>query len=153
MKRLRERTVVGRPVEEAEAGVIAFFDRLRAPDGSIRMRLRVPVGTRAPFGFAVDRAVRVEIAPARDEQNLNDVLAISWSPEGTAMLPHFEGTLVVWGDEDPHSCSIEVDGRYAPPLGVAGQVFDEAIGHQIAQSTARELLYDIKRSIEAARAG
>ena len=65
------------------------------------------------------------------------------------MFPRFEGTLVVWGEDDASSSFIELRGEYTPPLGAAGQVFDEAIGYRIAQTTAQQFLGDIKREIEA----
>ncbi len=149
MKRLRERAAIERPVEETEQRIITFFETRRQHDGASRMRLHVPMGKAASLGFSLDREVRVEIERTRDAGNLNDITKIAWHPEGTAMLPQFEGALIVWGDDDPGRCFLEIDGYYVPPLGAAGQVFDEAIGHQIAQSTARELLQDIKRWIEA----
>jgi len=101
------------------------------------------------FGLAIDREVRVEAWRARDDQNLNDIIRINWAPEGSVALPKFQGTLVAWGDGAPRSSYIELDGLYDPPLGVAGQVFDAAIGHKIAESTAREFLEDLKRAIES----
>ena len=148
MKRLRERAVVACPVDAAEDRVAAFFDAYRGTDGTARMRLRVPMGKRAPFAYSLDRLVRVEARRKRDDENLNDLIEVAWRPEGTAMLPQFEGALIVIGDDDPGVSIIELDGKYLPPLGAAGQVFDEAIGHHIAQSTAREFLRDIKSFIE-----
>lgn len=64
------------------------------------------------------------------------------------MSPKFEGTLVVWGEGERNRSYIELDGAYRPPLGTAGQILDEAIGHRIAESTAREFLKDLKRAVE-----
>ena len=138
MRKLREQTVVECPVEDAEARLRVFWYARRALDGRVRMRLHV-----------LDREVRVEAQEGRDEQQLNDVTHVSWQPEGRTILPHFEGTLVVWGEDDPTRSFIELDGCYHSPLGAAGLVFDEAIGHQIAQATAREFLRDLKTGIEA----
>ncbi len=149
MKRLRERAVIACPVEEAEPEIAAFFDGLRRPDGVTRMRLRVPMGRSAPFGFSLDREVRVEIERARDDENLNDLTRIAWQPEGHAALPRFDGTLTLWATDEPAQCWIELDGHYVPPLGVAGQIFDDAIGNQIAHATAREFLHDLKRWVES----
>ena len=89
-----------------------------------RMRLRVPMdGT-----VALEREVRIEAREARDDENLNNLMRIAWQPEGTVMFPRFEGTLVAWGEDDPAQSFIELRGHYTPPLGAAGQVFDELIG-------------------------
>jgi hypothetical protein len=150
MKQLRESAVVACPADLAQDRIIAFFESRRSTDGTTRMRLRVPMGRATPFAFSLDRLVRVEAQRKRDDENLNDVIAVAWRPEGTAMLPQFEGVLIVSEDDDPGAAILELDGKYLPPLGAAGQVFDEAIGHQIAQSTAREFLRDIKSFIERA---
>jgi hypothetical protein len=146
MKELRERIVVGCPYEKAEAKLLAFFSALENGDGVTRMRLRVILdGT----SLALEREVRVVARAMRDEANLNKVVEIAWEPEGTVMFPRFEGTLSVWSEDDPARSFIELRGQYTPPLGAAGQVFDDAIGFKIAQSTAQQFLNDVKASVEA----
>ena len=146
MKELREEIGVDCSVEWAESGLRAFFEARQEADGATRMRLRVMLDGSS---LALEREVRVTARSDRDDDNLNDLLRVSWQPEGPAVFPKFEGTLIAWGDEDPARSSIELRGHYTPPLGAAGQVFDEAIGYRIAQATAHELLRDIKREIEA----
>ncbi|MBV8345086.1 MAG: hypothetical protein JO190_08875 [Candidatus Eremiobacteraeota bacterium] len=149
MTHLHAQMAVKCPLTETEARLGAYFESLRSEDGVARMRLRVPMtGSSSALGLSLDREVRVEAARGRDEENLNDVTRIRWSPEGKAIFPKFEGKLVVWAGDDSASSRIEIDGDYLPPFGAAGQVFDEAIGHRIAESTAREFLKDIKRAIE-----
>ncbi|MGA7571447.1 MAG: hypothetical protein WBG27_08925 [Candidatus Aquilonibacter sp.] len=149
MKELRERAMVECPVEQTEAGLIAFFAVRQDADGLTRMRLRVPMdGT-----LSLEREVRIEAREGRDDDNLNKVVRVAWEPEGTVIFPRFEGTLLAWGEDDPTRSSIELRGHYTPPLGAAGQVFDELIGFQIAQATAREFLRDIKRGIESRSKG
>ena len=146
MKELREKTLVECPVGEAETGLVTFFAARQGADGVTRIRLRVPMdGSSLSF----EREVRVEAREGRDDDNLNDVVRIAWEPEAPVIFPRFEGTLVAWGEDDPGKSFIELRGHYTPPLGAAGQIFDEAIGFEIAQSTAREFLRDIKRDVEA----
>ncbi len=145
MKELRERIAVGCPVEDVEAGLIGFFEAREDANGTTRMRLRVPMDDMV----ALEREVRFEAHQTRDEQNLNNLIRIAWQPEGSVMFPRFEGTLVVWGEEDPAQSFIELAGHYTPPLGAAGQIFDEIIGFKIAQTTAQQFLTEIKREIEA----
>ena len=145
MKELRERIAVGCPVEVVEAGLIGFFEARQDANGITRMRLRVPMDDMV----ALEREVRIEAREARDDQNLNNLIQIAWQPEGSVMFPRFEGTLVVWGEDDPGQSFVELAGHYTPPLGAAGQAFDEVIGYKIAQTTAQQFLGDIKREIEA----
>jgi hypothetical protein len=147
MPRLRDATSVTCSVEETEARLERFLGSLRDKDGVSRLRLRVP--TDGPTqGLSIDRQVHVEARRARDADNLNDVIAITWMPEGTAVFPTFEGTLVTWGEQNANLSYIELDGSYTPPFGAAGQLFDAAIGQRIAQTTAREFLRDLKDAIE-----
>jgi hypothetical protein len=146
MKELREQTLVKSPVAETEAGLSAFFAARQDTDGVTHMRLRVPMDGGL---MSLEREVRVEARAGKDDDNLNDVVRIAWEPEGPVIFPRFEGALIAWGEDDPAQSFIELRGHYTPPLGAAGQIFDELIGYEIAQATAREFLRDIKRDIES----
>lgn len=146
MKELREQAPVACPVLETEAGLVTFFAARQDANGVTHMRLRVPMDGGS---MSLEREVRVEARTGRDDDNLNNVVRVAWEPEGAVIFPRFEGALTVWGEDDPAASFIELRGQYTPPLGAAGQVFDEMIGHQIAQATAREFLRDIKREIES----
>ena len=122
-----------------------FFAALGKGKGVARMRLRVPTDG-VMHEIAIDREVCVEARRTRGEATLNDLMLITWVPEGTAVFPTFEGILIVRAVDD--ASAIELDGTYTPPFGVAGQVFDATIGHRIAESTARELLKDLKAAVE-----
>ena len=148
MKRLRDQTSVHGSVADTEARLEAYFSSQRGVDGVSRLRLRVPLDGPLSQGLYLDREVRVEAWRDRDDQNLNDLIRITWAPEGRVIFPKFVGTLVVWGD-DASLSYVELDGAYSSPLGTAGEIFDEAIGHRIAESTAREFLKDVKHGIEA----
>lgn len=125
-----------------------FFASLQGRDGNARIRLRVPTDGVARQ-VSIDREVRVEAHRTRGEASLDDLVLITWKPEGTGVFPTFEGVLIVRASAEGNASSIELDGNYTPPFGAAGQVFDAAIGHRIAQATARELLKDLKRAIES----
>ncbi len=146
MKELREQVPVVCPVEQTEAGLSAFFAARQDSDGVTHMRLRVPMDGSA---LSLEREVRVQAQVGRDDDNLNNVVRIAWEPENSVIFPRFEGTLLAWGEDNPTESSIELRGHYTPSLGAAGQVFDETIGYEIAQATAREFLRDIKRDIES----
>ena len=145
MPQLSDRTGVDCTVDQASQGIARFFNSLKGKDGIARMRLRVP-GDGPVLGIAIDREVRIEVQPAAEGRMMN----VTWQPEGTVALPTFEGALVVGSNGDPRATYLELDGSYTPPFGVAGQIFDAAIGKRIAQATAREFLKDLKSAIEKA---
>ena len=147
MNHLRDHVSVARSVDEAKTRLDAFLTSLRGKDGVARMRLRVPIIADG-YQLSIDREVCVAAERARDEANLNDLIHITWHPEGSVVFPIFKGTLVVWGEDDPKVSFIELDGGYKPPFGAAGQAFDAVIGHRIAEQTARQLLNDLKAAVE-----
>jgi hypothetical protein len=148
MTRLSDAVSVDRSTEQARQGLERFLHSLRARDGISRLRLRVPMNGAAKHGLSLDRAVRIEAWPGDGASGRPDGFEIAWSPEGNTVFPRFEGSLRVSSNHDPHHATIELDGVYTPPFGAAGQVFDAAIGRQIAQTTAREFLADLKEAIE-----
>lgn len=152
--RLRDHIAVVGPLTGADARLESFFARARDPYGIAHLALRVPLDGIAGFsGLSLQHGVRVRAWHDRDDQNLNDVIRVRWEPEGGGPYPVFEGTLALWGETDPERTVIELDGTYQPPLGVAGETFDAALGHVLAQRTARALLDDIGRALTAASAG
>lgn len=137
------------PVAEAQSRIEAYFAQRRGPDGITRLPLRVSLPRLPLLGdLSLEHDVTVTAYRDRDDQNLNDLIRIAWEPVGGA-FPKFEGTLVVWAEHDPEMSFIEIDGTYAPPLGVAGEIFNEAVGETIAEHTAQTLLRDIARAIAA----
>ena len=137
MTRLRDSISIECPTEEAESALARFFAALRGSGDVARLRLHV-----------LDREVSVEARRAHREGNLEAHLRIEWRPEGPTVFPHFSGTLLIAGEADPQRSRLALEGSYASPLGSAGQTFDAAIGHRIAQATAHELLAGIKAAIE-----
>ncbi len=144
MPRLSDRIAVDCSVEQTSRGIDRFLNSFKGRDGVARLRLRVPTDG-PPHGFAIDREVRIEV---RRPTEAGEGTIIVWKPEGTVALPTFEGTLVACSNGVPDRSYIELEGSYTPPFGVAGQIFDAAIGKRIAQATAREFLKDLKAAIE-----
>ena len=83
MKELRERIAVAGPAEEAEAGLMAFFDAREDASGVTHMRLRVPMDG----AVALEREVRIEARETRDEQNLNNLYANRMGAGGERDVP------------------------------------------------------------------
>jgi hypothetical protein len=154
MDRVRATVPLDCPGAEAEALVERFFRMKRTASGPIRLSLRVPLDD---FGLPVQldlaRNVDVSVEKCRDQANLNEEYAISWVPTNGGPFPEFSGRLVTWSEEDPKRSYLELIGNYEPPLGpVIGEAFDTALGHLIAQRTARTLLGEIADAVAAMRA-
>ncbi|MBV8148694.1 MAG: hypothetical protein JO092_06365 [Candidatus Eremiobacteraeota bacterium] len=124
-----------------------YFAQRENSAGIAHLQLRVPLHGFGVKGLALEHDVRVIARRGRDDENLNDLIRISWEPEGHGPYPGFSGTLVTWAEHDPKQSFIEIDGTYTPPLGIAGEAFDKAVGHSIATRTAHLLLEDIARDI------
>jgi hypothetical protein len=110
------------------------------------MRLRVKI----PGELNVEKDVAVTFAPATDPRHFDQPWRVHWEPSPPGPYPVFDGTLTVRSAEDYDSAILELSGRYEPPLGSLGKIFDAAIGHHLAQATARDLLAAIGDRMEAA---
>lgn len=75
--------------------------------------------------------------------------SIRWIPEGSNVYPTFEGTLHAYPRKDSDLTILELAGQYAPPFGIAGEVFDHVLGHKIALNTAYDFLLNIAEEIKA----
>jgi hypothetical protein len=149
MPHLRDTILIQCPLGQTQQGLERFLASLRDKDGVSHVRLRVPVdGQTNALGLSIDREVRLEAKKGRDAANLNDLIVVSWSPEGPLVFPSFEGTLDLWSEENGKVSCLELNGSYSAPFGVAGQIFDAAVGHEIAQATARQFLQDMRSAIE-----
>ena len=150
MTTLREDVAVPLPAAEVQDGILRFFQMQRRADGGVELPLRVSL---ADFGLpdavSIERDVVVRINKRRDAENINDEIAISWSPADGGPYPAFDGRIVVWSEDNPTQSFIELEGNYAPPMGRLGEAFDETIGYLIAQRTAHEFLENLRDSIAA----
>ena len=153
MERLRASIALACPQHEAEALLPSVFERYRDADGIVRFALHVALDDFGlPLGLEIGREVEVRVSRRRDEQNLNEIYAIAWQPAGGGPFPAFDGKLILWSEDDPAECYLELDGTYEPPLGhVVGAAFDATIGHLIAERTAKTFLGDVAGAISTLR--
>ncbi len=136
----------------AEALIPKFFELQKDRSGAIRMALEVPLDDFGlPTSFALAREVELRVARERDAENLNDVFRIMWSPSGGGPFPHFNGTIVVWSEDDPDAGFLELNGEYEAPRTVAGEAFDVTIGHLIAERTVKHFVERVANGISALR--
>jgi hypothetical protein len=116
---------------------------------SVMLRLRVPVGPRVGVqGLALDKGVIATLSRSPKHHALEDRIGVTWQPDVDGEpFPRFDGALSLEA-ATPKASILTLAGKYEPPLGGAGKLFDAALGHRIAQATARELLKEIADRIE-----
>lgn len=98
------------------------------------------VGERVRFGAA-------NAPDVTDTARKHDALLIAWRPQNRAMFPDFRGVLTVRPKR--RGALLRLLGRYDPPYGIAGKVFDIVVGRAIAHHTLRHLLDEFASEIEA----
>lgn len=132
MSTITEFTTVACPFDQVP-------DRLSAHFGGndVTPPMRVRLGD-----LRLERDVQFHLKPKPGYPGYR-LLDVSWGPRTAARIP-----ISTARSASPKMRSdgrIEIDGTYQPPLGFAGVAFDAAIGHRMAQSTAAELLDELKR--------
>lgn len=136
--------------EDADRHLMHFFEAHRRANGRIELPLRVPLEDFSiPGDISLGHEAVITVSKRRDEQNLNDVYAIEWHPSDATILPAFYGVMFACASANGEPPYLELDGRYEPPLGDAGEAFDATIGHLIAQRTANAFLSDVADGVYA----
>ena len=97
-------------------------------------------------------AFALTVERVQDSLRFDERFDLTWTPKGSALLPHFSGEIVLRAAEDGRPM-IELVGQYAPPFGVPGKAFDMVIGSKISVSTAKALLRQIADAIDALYVG
>ena len=72
-------------------------------------------------------------------------IRLSWKPTHGGAFPALTGN--VTSEANFPKTTLRFAGRYRPPFGVAGMLFDRIIGRYIARIAMQELLNDIERFI------
>ncbi|HET9392464.1 MAG TPA: hypothetical protein VFO29_02905 [Candidatus Rubrimentiphilum sp.] len=81
-----------------------------------------------------------------DEVRLHDALLLAWKPRHRGMFPDFQGVLTA--RPSGRGAELSLHGRYKPPFGFSGAVFDAVAGQQIARITMKRVLADLCARIE-----
>jgi hypothetical protein len=142
---LRERIYVSVPLTRATGLLERFLTERVPPQGhAARLELSLP-----DLPLEMQRAVSATFERVGPASGWNDTVSVKWRPEGGGPFPDFDGTLKILADEDYTACWLALDGTYVPPGGLAGRLFDAAVGTRIAHATGRRLLEQIKAEVEA----
>lgn len=148
MREVRDSIALDVPAAQAEQCILEFIERHRRGPTAIEFPLRVSLEQfGVPGGLQLERMVNVHVTRQRDAQNLNDEIGIRWDPGTGEPFPAFSGSLTVWSEQA--QTFVELRGTYEPPLGAAGKMFDDAIGHLVAQRTAHQFLLTLAQGAQA----
>jgi hypothetical protein len=138
------------PPAFAAAYAGGYLARLRGTDARLRLHLRAPLADLGiPGGVELQRDVVAAVSPSAGGDADRAGIAITWEPQGGGPFPTFTGTLFADPADTGEECSLCIAGSYQPPGGIAGDVFDGAIGFWIARATAHDLLRQLRDLIEA----
>jgi hypothetical protein len=58
------------------------------------------------------------------------------------VFPSLTGTLAIFA-LSPTETQLELEARYAPPGGIAGQAFDAAVGHKLAEASVNTFVKEV----------
>src|ERR1700681_4137443 len=147
----RERVYIEAPYVQAAA---AFERRLGLEpgrgEGECCLTLVAPL--------AIGREVARDVTPTTQRLpgtgNFTSQYRIAWPTGRTSRgipTPGFEGIITLRAGEDYDECELELDGRYEPPGGIAGKLFDDVVGRRIAHATLGSLLEGVRQEVRVAR--
>jgi hypothetical protein len=135
------------PFSVAEQYVSDYLER--AAKGGPEATLRLPL---VAGSVAISKNVEFSFDRKHDDHDpgrthLESV--IIWK-SGARLLPNFSG--VIRTRIAAPGTLLIVAGRYCPPLGFFGTMFDRLIGRRLAQATVRDLAERLGRSLESREA-
>jgi hypothetical protein len=152
MSELHLKRPVACPSIQARTHLEHFFAEHDKGDGAV-IALRASLGLPGFPALNVERDCLARLSREQPDSSMIQHYRVAWASASGGPFPRFEGTLSIPDGEDYTSCWLALDGHYEPPLGVAGEVFDLAIGQRIAAETGNDLLTRIGTAIEASYAG
>jgi hypothetical protein len=98
-------------------------------------------------GIPVRKKVKVEFGEPVKTSTWA-VIPISWKPTfGRKLLPVMNGKVDV-SPVSPDETRLTVSGMYEPPLGLLGEQLDEALMHNVAEGTVKELAELIAQRVQ-----
>ena len=137
---------VSRPVADCSQALLEsperWFPRMRGKNVS-RVGLRVA-------GLPVRKTVVVEIGQPEKTSTWTAV-PLTWQATFPQKLFPVMTGKVELAPADRDVTRLTVSGMYEPPLGRLGEQLDEALMHNVAEATVKELAESIARKLEAGR--
>lgn len=152
LSQIRERMYARCPFGKAPSYLNHYLDGIARDSGGRAgiIHLKVSLADLGlPSGLAIVHDVEACYEPVTETEYGSHDTHIAWAPVGGGPYPSFSGLISIEADETYGSSSLIIEGEYAPPLGLVGKAFDAIVGRRIAEATARELLLQIRASLEA----
>jgi hypothetical protein len=143
MSEIHESLTVLCPFDQIPLAAEAYVASLPVVDGKQIVALRITV-----VDLVIERRADLVLKHTRAYPGY-EIMDLAWSAHGGGPYPIFRGTLSV-EEGTTMSCRLDLDGKYDPPLNIAGAVFDAIAGHRIAVEAARALLDEIRIGFEFA---
>ncbi len=133
---------VNRPVKDVEAalarGATTWFPGLRDD-------ARASVGPKVA-GVPVRKGVRLEIGKPTKAGDWTN-LPVTWKATGPkALFPEMAGRIELIPVEKDVT-RLTVSGMYEPPLGELGKQLDQAVMHNVAEGTVKDLAESIAKKL------
>ncbi|MBC5810243.1 MAG: hypothetical protein GIW95_05215 [Candidatus Eremiobacteraeota bacterium] len=129
----------------SEGYLAAYFDR--AAHGGFEGVMRVPFFGHRTLGLSKMVEIDYSVTPDHSEGGRpHDGVTVNWrSP--SRLLPAFEGRLRT--RIHMPGTDLLFEGRYSPPFGAFGRLFDAIVGRMLARATMRDLLARLATDMEA----
>jgi hypothetical protein len=147
---VRERVYIEAPYVQA---VAAFERRLGLEPGQSEGECLLALVAPLAAGREVARDVTATTQRLPGTGNFISTYRVAWPTGRTSRgipTPGFEGTITLRAGEDYDECELELNGRYEPPGGIAGKLFDDVVGRRIAHATLGSLLDGVRQELRAA---
>src|SRR5450755_4026068 len=148
------------PYHEAAEYLGSFIAQHRAPDGSARIVLRLPISTFAEPRTLAERRLSAALYPLHSSRDPQQVYSVTWSPTMRGAFPEFSAALAFEQPVRDDCFGMFVSGSFelfSVPMDAG---LDAALFRRIANASARDLLRTIADYVEnacahdfAARAG
>jgi hypothetical protein len=146
VRRLTRSVTVKAPSSFALAFMSTYFLERGLHASGAELALRFPLPHILVGELTLEKRVRVELEYTPGGGS-GRPMTIAWHPLGKGPVPSFSGTLGATPQTEA-TCTLTIEGRYTPPGGIAGVVFDQLIGVRIANATIAALLEQFRRAIE-----
>jgi hypothetical protein len=102
--------------------------------------------TKAMTAAHLTQDVLLQLGPRLGRARVT-LIPVSWRVPNSNAFPGFKGFFQITSDEVAH-VSLALWGRYVPPFGGAGALFDAVAGRHVALATIHRLLSEVIQSVE-----
>ena len=127
------------PIQLAWQALNRILDTAESRPGSIELHVALP------HALGTSAAVPVRIETAAGNSRYEREIAIE--AEDGKMFPHFRG-MIALVHTFANSCDLRLDGKYDPPLGVAGKMVDSTLLRNAARQSLERFMHNIAAQIE-----